>query len=127
MSTDTTEKGLEQHITQYLTLVNGYQEGIAKDFSRTDCVDGNLLFQFLETTQPVALEKLKKAYQDNYKQKIIYRINTQIKQLGIIEVLRKGITDYNVKLKLFYKKPVSIINEKDNKKLVKTNKKFGLI
>ena len=64
MSTDTTEKGLEQHITQYLTLVNGYQEGIAKDFSRTDCVDGNLLFQFLETTQPVALEKLKKAYQD---------------------------------------------------------------
>jgi len=115
MSTDTTEKGLEQHITQYLTLVNGYQEGIAKDFSRTDCVDENLLFQFLETTQPVALEKLKKAYQENYKQKIIYRLNTQIKQLGIIEVLRKGITDYNVKLILFYKKPVSIINEKDNK------------
>jgi type I restriction enzyme R subunit len=114
MSTNTTEKGLEQHITQYLTLVNGYQEGLAADYKRTDCVDENLLFQFLETTQPVALAKLKKAYQDNYKQKIIYRLNTQIKSLGIIEVLRKGITDYNVNLKFFYKKPVSVINEKDN-------------
>ena len=114
MITDTSEKGLEQHITQYLTLVNGYQEGLAADYKRTDCVDENLLFQFLETTQPVALAKLKKAYQDNYKQKIIYRLNTQIKSLGIIEVLRKGITDFNVNLKLFYKKPVSVINEKDN-------------
>ena len=115
MITDTSEKGLEQHITQYLTLVNGYQEGFAADYKRTDCVDENLLFQFLEATQPIALGKLKKAYQDNYKQKIIYRLNTQIKSLGIIEVLRKGITDFNVNLKLFYKKPVSVINEKDNK------------
>ena len=39
--------------------------------------------------------------------------NSQIKLIGIIEVLRKGITDNNIKLKLFFDKPVSTLNEKD--------------
>ncbi len=75
-----------------------------------------MLFQFLEETQPKAIEKLKRYHKDLYQQKIVKRINDQIKQKGIIEVLRKGVTDgfTDTKIKLFYDKPVSAYNVKNN-------------
>ena len=57
--------------------------------------------------------KLQAIHGDNYKSKVLYRLNSQIKLIGIIELLRKGFTDNNIKLKLFYDKPVSTTNEKD--------------
>lgn len=122
MVTNTTEKALEAHITQYLCLVNGYVERDKTQYNRIDCADEELLFTFLEDTQPKEVEKLKVIHQENYKQKILYRINQKIKEQtvskhicmgGIINLLRKGITDYNVNLKLFYDKPASTLNEKD--------------
>ena len=94
MSTDTKEKGLEQHITDYLVSANGYVLRTSGDYDNVNCVDADLLFQFLEITQPKAVEKLKRYHKDLYEQKIIKRINDQIKQKGIIEVLRKGITQW---------------------------------
>ena len=122
MKTNTTEKGLEAHITQYLCLVNGFEERHFSNFNRIDCLDEDLLFNFLENTQSKELGKLKTIHQGNYKQKIIYRLNQKIKDQtvvsgnclgGIINLLRKGITDNNITLKLFYDKPVSNLNEKD--------------
>jgi type I restriction enzyme R subunit len=110
--TDTTEKGLETHIAQYLVNENGYvlRENIA--YENVACLDSELLFQFLEATQPKAVAKLKTYHKDLYKQKIIKRINDQIQAKGVIEVLRKGITDgfTDTKLHLFYDKPVSNYN-----------------
>ena len=50
-----------------------------------------------------------------YQQKIIKRINDQIKLKGVIEVLRKGITDgfTDTKIRLFFDKPVSAYNTKN--------------
>lgn len=113
MKTDTTEKGLEQHITQYLCLVNAFEERHFNNYSRTECVDEELLFNFLQATQEKEVMKLQAIHCSNYKSKVLYRLNSQIKLIGIIEVLRKGITDNNIKLKLFFDKPVSTLNEKD--------------
>lgn len=113
MTTDTTEKGLEQHITQHLCFINGFCEGHFSTYNRTECVDENLLFNFLQKTQEKEVKKLQAIHGRQFKSKLLYRLNNQIKSLGIIEVLRKGITDNNVKLKLFYDKPVSSLNEKD--------------
>jgi len=122
--TDTTEKGLEAHITQYLCLVNGFEERHFDQYNRTECVDEELLFKFLEDTQPKEVAKLKQSHGSNFRQRILYLINRKIKDEtvvnekclgGIINLLRNEITDGNtgIKLKLFYDKPVSSLNSKD--------------
>ncbi|MBN3519712.1 type I restriction endonuclease subunit R [Algoriphagus lutimaris] len=111
-STDTTEKGLESHITNYLVEANRYIQRESTDYNNVSCLDEDLLFQFLETTQPKAVEKLKRYHKELYRQKIIKRLNDRIQAKGVIEVLRKGIVDgfTDTKLKLFYDKPVSAYN-----------------
>lgn len=112
MSTDTTEKGLEAHITQYLIEQNKYVLRENKVYDNVNCMDSDLLFEFLEKTQPKAVAKLKQYHKDLYQQKILKRLNDQIQAKGIIEVLRKGITDgfTDTKLQLFYDQPVSNYN-----------------
>ncbi|MDG1279615.1 MAG: type I restriction endonuclease [Algoriphagus sp.] len=116
MGTDTTEKGLESHITSYLVDKNNYVQRDSKDYNNVSCLDEAMLFQFLEATQPKALEKLKRYHQELYQQKIIKRLNDQIQAKGVIEVLRKGIVDgfTDTKLRLFYDKPVSGYNASAN-------------
>jgi type I restriction enzyme R subunit len=110
--TDTTEKGLEFHIANYLANENGYLLRENSAYDNTVCLDKELLFQFLEATQPKAVAKLKAFHKDLYEQKIIKRLNDQIQAKGVIEVLRKGITDgfTDTKLNLFYDQPVSSYN-----------------
>lgn len=113
---DTTEKGLEGHITNYLVTKNNFVQRQSNDYSNVSCLDEVLLFEFLEATQPKAVEKLKQYHKELYRQKIVKRINDQIQAKGIIEVLRKGITDgfTDTKLRLFYDKPVSGYNVNAN-------------
>ena len=115
MPTDIAEKGFEAHITQHLCLVNAFEERHFSQFNRVDCVDEDLLFNFLQATHVKEVKKLQTIHGSNFRSKVLYRLNNQIKTFGIIEVLRKGITDNNVKLKLFFDKPVSNLNERDLK------------
>ena len=69
--TDTIEKGLEAHIAQYLVDENEYVQRENKSYDNVNCIDSELLFQFLETTQPKAMAKLKHYHKELYKQKII--------------------------------------------------------
>ncbi|MDI3322419.1 type I restriction endonuclease subunit R [Pinibacter soli] len=112
MGTNTTEKGLETFIADHLVNENKYLLRPNTAYNNVSCLDSELLFQFLESTQPKAVAKLKTHHKDLYEQKIIKRLNDQIQQKGIIEVLRKGITDgfTDTKLHLFYDKPVSNYN-----------------
>lgn len=114
--TDTTEKGLEIHIADFLLNENGYRLRESKVYNNSNCLDEELLFQFLEATQSKALNKLKNYHKDLYKQKIIKRLNDQIQSKGVIEVLRNGIVDgfTDTKLRLFYDKPVSNYNADAN-------------
>ena len=110
MTTDTTEKGLESFITDHLVEKNGY---ILRDYSEYDrelCLDLPLFINFLEATQKDELERLKRLHGDSYQQKIARRLVDRIKSKGVIEVLRKGIVDNGVSLKLMYTKPVSDLN-----------------
>jgi type I restriction enzyme, R subunit len=120
--TDTTEKGLEAHIAQYLVEENNYVLRENKEYDNVSCIDSELLLKFLNATQPKAVAKLKTYHKDLYEQKIIKRLNDQIQAKGIIEVLRKGITDgfTDTKLHLFYDRPVSAYNT-DANELYKAN------
>jgi len=115
-TTNTKENGFEKHIVNYLVDNNKYVQRENTNYDNVNCIDEDLLFQFLEETQTKALDKLKRYHKDLYKQKIVKRLNDQIKQKGVIEVLRKGIIDgfTDTKLRLFYDKPVSAYNQKAN-------------
>jgi len=117
-STNTKESGFEKHIADYLVDNNNYILRENSFYNNIDCVDSELLFQFLESTQQKALEKLKRYHKDRYQQKIIKRLNDQIKLKGVIHVMRKGIVDgfTDTKLKLLYDKPVSGYNLKASEK-----------
>lgn len=110
--TDTTEKGLEAHISQYLVDTHTYILRENSSYDKVACVDKEMLFAFLDATQPKAVAKLKAYHKDLYESKILKRLNDQIQAKGIIDVLRKGITDgfTDTKLHLFYDKPVSAYN-----------------
>jgi type I restriction enzyme R subunit len=67
-STDTTEKGLEAHIAQYLVEENKYLLRENKVYDNANCIDSELLFQFLEATQPKAVAKIKTYHKELYEQ-----------------------------------------------------------
>lgn len=117
-TTNTKENGFEKHIVDYLVESNGYIERNNNHYNSDNCLDEDLLFEFLDETQPRAVEKLKRYHKDLYRQKIIKRLNDQIKQKGVIEVLRKGIVDgfTDTKIHLFYDKPVSAYNAETKRK-----------
>jgi type I restriction enzyme R subunit len=113
-TTNTKESGLEEHIVEHLIQENGYISRTSQNYDKVNCIDADVLFDFLEATQPKKVEKLKQRHKELYRKKITKRINDQIKLKGVIEVLRKGIEDgfTGVKLQLLYDKPVSTYNQK---------------
>lgn len=124
MSTDTSEKGLEALITQSLCNLNEFVERNKDQYNRDDCADEELLFKFLNDTQPKEVEIIQSVHGDNYRQRILYLINKKTKDDsvingictgGIINVLRKGVVEgrTGINLKLFYDKPDNNKNEKD--------------
>lgn len=116
-TTNTKENGFELLIASYLVDENKFVLRKNDSYDNVNCLDSELLFQFLEETQPKAIASLKRFHNDLYKQKITKRIFDQIKAKGVIEVLRKGVVDgfTGTKIKLFYDKPVSKYNALTNK------------
>jgi len=110
MATDTTEKGLENFISNHLVEKNGYILRDYNDYDRELCLDLPLLICFLESTQKEELDRLKRLHGESYQLKIARRLVDRIKSKGVIEVLRKGVVDNGVSLKLMYTKPVSDLN-----------------
>jgi len=107
-TSDTSEKGLETMIENHLTAHNGYSTGYSADYDKGLCLDKKRLFAFLKETQPNAYETILKRGEH----KFIKRAADQIRQKGIIEVLRRGVKDLDLKVQLYYKKPSSYLNDK---------------
>ena len=106
MTTQTDEKSFEGLIEASF-LSQGYIKGFSQDYNKASCIDEKLLFSFIEDTQPVELEKIKKRHGEQYQSLFCKRIFNQIQQNGIIEILRKGIVDGDVKINLLYGLPTS--------------------
>lgn len=114
MSIDKSETGFEESIEREL-ITSGFQKrtlkGPALAKFQKGAIDQEILFSFLEATQPKALERLKKAYKNDYQSKIMERIDKELKRRGVIDCLRHGIKDYSATLKLAYNKPPTEMNE----------------
>ncbi|NRG47719.1 type I restriction endonuclease subunit R [Bacillus sp. CRN 9] len=113
MAIDYSERGFEENIEESL-IQSGFLErkltGQSLDSFKKYALDVEVLLQFLEVTQAKVLERLRKVYKEQYKAKIIDRLHKELGKRGTIDVLRHGIKDYGVTLKLAFNQPVSSMN-----------------
>jgi type I restriction enzyme R subunit len=106
---DISEKALEAAVEKAL-LDEGYRKRVAADYDRALCLDPEMLFQFIYTTQPREWEKLKAQHGAEVKQKFLRRLVREIERRGTLDVLRKGVKDYGCKFQLAYFAPSSALN-----------------
>ena len=90
MVTDTTEKGLEALITNYLTN-NGWLPSESQDYLPDHCVDLSHLSAFLTATQPETADALDLDADSPTRRRFLDRLKREIASRGIIDALRKGV------------------------------------
>lgn len=103
--TNTTEKGLESLIEDWLVNHNGYESGTNADYNKDYAVDETRLLRFLEDTQPKAVQRLGLLISEQNKRKFLNRLSGELAKRGVIDVLRKGVKVYPVDVVMFYMTP----------------------
>jgi type I restriction enzyme R subunit len=107
--TDTSEKGFQKFITNYLVTEHHFVETTPNEFDREFCINTKQVLAFIEATQKDAYEMIQKKGERSF----LVRLDEKIKELGVIEVLRKGVKHFDKTIELFYRKPSSSYNTKD--------------
>src|SRR5262245_56088970 len=87
----------------------GYTAGSAQDYDRAHALDVLQLFAFLRATQPEAFKKLAMAdandARDINRLKFLARLSGEIRNRGVIDLLRKGAEHGPLHFDLFYGTP----------------------
>lgn len=111
---ETKEKRFEQDIeTFFLSDEGGYISLKSSQFDVNKCICMDVLCRFIEKTQPKAWAKYLKYYGENAQEKLYFRLEKCISEQGLIYVLRHGIEDLGIKLKVCYFKPETTLNDID--------------
>ena len=107
--TDTSERGFQKFITNYLVTEHKFIETTPTEFDREFCINTKQVLTFIEETQKDSFEMIQKKGERSF----LVRLDEKIKELGVIEVLRKGVKHFDKTIELFYRKPSSNYNAKD--------------
>lgn len=108
LTTDTSEKGLETLITEWLIVHNGFERGALYgmgEYNKDFAVDETRLLRFLADTQSAELAKLRFDEQPNERNAFLTYIREKISKEGVIELLRKEFRYKQAKFYLFYVLP----------------------
>lgn len=128
-----TEKQYQHFIMDYLKNNNGYFIRKDKDFDRLHAMDREMLFKFLNDTQPDEMEALRKVYKQDLEETLVNYINSEVAKArgSLLDVLKHGIEISNIKLDLMYTRPATDFNKELVEKYEKIYflqwKKFGLL
>lgn len=101
-------------ILEWLRKENGYIVRLANKFTPGLAMDTEVLFNFLDRTQPTKMEKLRKMYKDKTEQTILGYLNQEInkKSRNLIDVLKNGVEfDNGTKLEFMCRKPATTFNK----------------
>ena len=109
MAVNYKEIDFEEHIEAHL-LKSGYHQRTPEEYDKSLCLIPVEVVGFIQATQPKEFEKLEKQYGADTAQKLIERVAREVGKYGVLDVLRKGITDRGAKFKLAYFKPSSGMN-----------------
>lgn len=110
-----TEKDLEDEITAYLVSHAGHRvcklgtdPELRQEFDASLGFDTRELFAFIEETQRFEWEQLVKAHGGDdqlARHRFLHRLAQQLDERGTVDVLRHGVRDQNVEIRLSYRKP----------------------
>ncbi len=91
------EKEYQHFIMDYLKNNNGYIIRKDKDFDRLYAMDKEMLFKFLNDTQPDEMAVLEKIYKTDLKETLVNYLNMEIikKHSSVLEVLKHGVEIIN--------------------------------
>lgn len=113
------EKEYQAFILDYLHKQNGYVIRTNANFDRYNAMDKELLFKFLNDTQPEAMETLRNIYKSDLENTLINYINSEISKpkSSLLSVLKHGIDIANsVHLDFMFTKPATDFNKEENKR-----------
>ena len=102
---DLRENPFRDEIYDYF-LNHGYVKSYSSDYDFTSALDTVKLFEFLESTQPEEVNKLKATYGNNYQNRFVELLCQKIDSRGLIAALNEQVEDYqsNTKIHLAYYK-----------------------
>lgn len=114
MAIDTKERNFEEEIEYCLTntgpKATRYISGNPSDYNRKLAMDSKAVIAFIEDTQPDKWEDLCKRHGVNVEESFLKRLNDELNLRGMLDVLRHGVTDLGVSVRLAYFRPGSGIN-----------------
>lgn len=114
------EKNFEEAIENYLITDGGYEKGLPEAFNRATALDEDTFLRFIKTTQPRAWEKHCNNYPVEPEKALLKRLQDEIRDTDLLQVLRHGFKDRGVKFNICYFKPESSLNP-DTLKLYSQN------
>ncbi len=105
MTTSTKEKEFQKDFYTYLENT-GYARRSSKfNYNVANCLDEELLFRFIESTQYEKWQRYEKICHGNAKQEFLGSLLRTIDNSCTIEVIRNGFKDKGLHFDLFYSKP----------------------
>ena len=106
------EKEYQHFIMERLEKDNGYVIRKATSYDRLFAMDREMLFQFLNDTQPEAMDALRKIYKADLEDTIVSFINAEATKArgSLLALLKHGLEISNMKLELMYTKPATDFN-----------------
>ena len=107
------EKEYQRFIIDKLVSENGYIERKNTNFDFKFALDREMLFKFLDDTQPEAMAQIRKVYKDVTEDTVVNFINTEITKAksSLLSVLKHGVEIAGYKLDLMYTKPATTFNK----------------
>lgn len=114
MAIDTKERNFEEEIEYCLTntgpKARRYISGNPSDYNRKLAMDSKAVIAFIKDTQPDKWEDLCKRHGANVEESFLKRLNDELNLRGMLDVLRHGVTDLGVSVRLAYFRPGSGMN-----------------
>lgn len=104
------EKRFEEDIEHFLLTSGGYIKGDMRTYDREKAIDMPKLIEFIKATQPKQWERYLRTYKDEAEKKLYKRFNEEVEMHGLLHVIRYGINDRGVKLRVAYFRPESTLN-----------------
>ena len=108
---DLKERKFEADIEQWLITEGGYTKGDQKTYDKERAIDMATLTEFLALTQPKPWERYVRKYGDKAEMRLYQVFQENVVRYGLIWVLRNGIDDLGIKLRMCYFRPASELNE----------------
>ena len=119
-----TETDFEDHIGQHLNQ-SDYRSLQSSHYDKSRCLIHSETLRFIQLTQLQAYQKLEQQYGGDTPDKLLDRVSREIKNRGVLDVLRKGVKDRGCFFSLTYFLPSSGMNP-DHQRLYDQNR-FSLI